>query len=80
MQLDIDPEQPVEYVDSIASIVRGTLDPWRFALSLLGGLAGLATVLTGVGLFAVVSDLVRERTKELGIRMAIGASRIDVMK
>ena len=62
------------------SIVRGTLDPWRFALSLLGGLAGLATVLTSVGLFAVVSYLVRERTKELGIRMAIGATRGDVMK
>src|ERR1700723_520677 len=76
----VDPEQPVEYVDSMESIVRGTLDPWRFALSLLGGLAGLATVLTGVGLFAVVSYLVRERTKELGIRMAIGASRSDVMK
>lgn len=76
----VDPEQPVEYVDSMESIVRGTLDPWRFALSLLGGLAGLATILTSVGLFAVVSYLVRERTKELGIRMAIGATRTDVMK
>jgi putative ABC transport system permease protein len=76
----VDPEQPVEYVASMESIVRGTLDPWRFALSLLGGLAGLATVLTSVGLFAVVSYLVRERTKELGIRMAIGATRGDVMK
>ena len=76
----VDPEQPVEYVDSMESIVRGALDPWRFALSLLGGLAGLATVLTSVGLFAVVSYLVRERTKELGIRMAIGATRSDVMK
>jgi putative ABC transport system permease protein len=56
------------------------LDPWRFALSLLCGLAGLATVLTGVGLFAVVSYLVRERTRELGVRMAIGANRGDVMK
>lgn len=76
----VDPEQPVEYVASMESIVRGALDPWRFALSLLGGLAGLATVLTSVGLFAVVSYLVRERTKELGSRMAIGATRSDVMK
>ena len=52
----------------------------QFFSSLLGGLAGLATVLTSVGLFAVVSYLVRERTKELGIRMAIGATRGDVMK
>jgi putative ABC transport system permease protein len=62
------------------SIVRSALDPWRFALSLLGGLAGLATGLTSVGLFAVVSYMARERTKELGVRMAIGATRNDVMK
>src|ERR1019366_4506446 len=60
----VDPEQPVEGVDSMESIVRDALEPWRFALALLGGLAGLATVLTGVGLFAVVSYLVRERMKE----------------
>jgi putative ABC transport system permease protein len=76
----VDPEQPVQFVDSMESIVRDALEPWRFALSLLGGLAGLAIVLTGVGLFAVVSYLVRERTKELGLRMAIGASRSNVMK
>jgi len=76
----VDPEQPVEGVDSLESIVRQALDPWRFALSLLGGLAALATILTGVGLFAVISYLVRERTKELGVRMAIGATRRSVMK
>jgi predicted permease len=76
----IDPEQPVEEMESMESIVHGALDPWRFALSLLGGLAAVATVLTGVGLFAVGSYLVRERTKELGIRMAVGASRSSIMK
>jgi putative ABC transport system permease protein len=76
----VDPEQPVEYVASMESIVHEALDPWRFAVSLLGGLAGIATVLTGGGLFAVVSYLVRERTKEVGVRMAIGATRADVMK
>jgi putative ABC transport system permease protein len=76
----VDPEQPVDEIDSMESIVNEVLEPWRFALSLLGGLAGLAIVLTGVGLFAVVSYLVGERTKELGLRMAIGASRSDVMK
>jgi putative ABC transport system permease protein len=76
----VDPEQPVENVSSMESIVHEALDPWRFAASLLGGLTGIATVLTGVGLFAVVSYLVRERTKEVGVRMAIGATRADVMK
>jgi predicted permease len=76
----VDPEQPVDDVGSMESIVRDALQPWRFALSLLGGLAGLAVVLTGVGLFAVISYLVRERTKELGVRMALGASPGNVMK
>jgi putative ABC transport system permease protein len=76
----VDPAQPVEYATSIESIVHEALDPWRFAVSLLGGLAGIATLLTGVGLFAVVSYLVRERTKEVGVRMAIGATQADVMK
>lgn len=75
----VDPEQPVDDVGSMEEVVRDALDPWRFALWLLGGLAGVAIVLTAVGLFAVISYLVRERTKELGLRMAIGASRSNVM-
>ena len=75
----VDPNQPVQYVSTMDSIVSDSLGPWRFALSVLGGLAGLAVALTSVGLFAVLSFLVRERTKELGIRMAVGASRGKVM-
>jgi len=76
----VDPDQPVEDVDAMESNVRDALEPWRFALELLGGLAGLATGLTAVGLFAVVSYLVRERMKELGLRMALGAPRSEIMK
>jgi putative ABC transport system permease protein len=76
----VDPEQPVDEMGSMEGIVRDALQPWRFALSLLGGLAGLAIVLTAIGLFAVISYLVRERTKELGLRMAIGATRGNVMQ
>jgi predicted permease len=76
----VDPLQPVQDSQSMESMVRASLDPWRFALSLLGGLAGLAVLLTTVGLFAVVSYLVRERTRELGIRMAIGAPRSSIMR
>lgn len=59
---------------------RKLWDLWRFALSLLGGLAGLAAALTGFGLFAVIFYLVRERTKEIGVRMAVGASRVQVIR
>jgi putative ABC transport system permease protein len=75
----VDPNQPIGYVSTMDSIASDALGPWRFALSVLGGLAGLAVALTTVGLFAVLSFLVRERTKELGIRMAVGASRGKVM-
>ena len=74
-----DPEQAVELVDSMESIVRDSLEPWRFALSLLVGLAGMAVVLTVLGLFAVMSYLVSERTREIGVRMALGADRDNVV-
>jgi predicted permease len=75
----VDPEQPVESTSSLESMVHETLDPWRFALSLLAILSGLATILTGLGLFAVISYLVRERTREMGVRMAIGATPMSVL-
>jgi putative ABC transport system permease protein len=75
----VDPGQPVQYVKTMNSIVSDSLAPWRFALSVLGGLASLAVMLTSVGLFAVLSFFVRERTRELGIRIAVGASRSKVM-
>ncbi len=75
-----DPGQPVGYSQSMNDIVRESFAPWRFALLVLGGLAALGVALTGIGLFAVLSFLVRERTKELGIRMAVGASRGRVMR
>jgi hypothetical protein len=64
----VDPEQPVDDVSSMEEIVHDALKPWRFALSLLGGLAGLAIVLTGVSLFAVVSYLTCAAIRRLSRR------------
>ncbi len=75
----VDAQQPVASVESMESLVHDFLGRWRFALLLLGGLTGLAVMLTVVGLFAVLSYLVRERIRELGMRMAIGASRNDIL-
>jgi len=76
----VDPGQPVGYSETMNDIVRESFAPWRFALLVLGGLATLGVILTSIGLFAVLSFLVRERTKELGIRMAVGASSGTVMR
>ncbi len=71
----VDPGQPVQGIAMMDSIVSDVLEPWKFALFLLCSLSGLAVLLTGFGQFAVFAYFVRERRRELGIRMALGASR-----
>src|SRR5262249_32669861 len=74
----IDPDQPLLSVEDYSSFLPNALADWRTAIALLGGLAALAVLLTTLGGFAVVSYAVRQRTREIGIRMAIGATRGNV--
>ena len=71
----IDPDQPIRSIHALSTSVTGAFEDWRLAITLLGLLAGIAVFLTTIGVFAVMACMVREKTREIGIRMAIGATQ-----
>jgi putative ABC transport system permease protein len=78
--LTLDPEQPVYEVMTLSKIVDNTFGPKRLAVALLLTFAALSLLLAAVGLYTIISNSVAERTHEIGIRMALGASRANVLK
>jgi putative ABC transport system permease protein len=74
----IDPDQPIRSVHTFSNALPGALADWTVAITLLGGLAALAVLLTALGLFAVIAYMVKEKTREIGIRMAVGATQASV--
>jgi putative ABC transport system permease protein len=74
----LDPTIALSQVESVQALVDRAMAPTRFALVLIGVFAGVAALLASVGLYGVLAGVVRQKTGEIGVRMAFGAPTASI--